>query len=157
MPTLLHDHCLILVMPLMTGALIWHGRDLRRYRRLLSPPLQRLLTCPGTAALGRGVAAMPTSSSVSPASALAHLSSDAVRAAAESPFLEGSLADASAVLCCIALPTPPGMCKQPLHLLSSSLVLSCCHVKSCINSEDSDAGFELSACSSMLLMIAVWT
>lgn len=29
------------------GALVWHGRDLRRYRRLLSPPLQRLLTCPG--------------------------------------------------------------------------------------------------------------
>lgn len=90
------------------GALIWHGRDLRRYRRLLSPPLQRLLTCPGTAALGRGVAVMPASSSVSPSSALVHLASDAVRAAAESPFLEGSLADASAVLCCIALPTPPG-------------------------------------------------
>lgn len=31
------------------GALVWHGRDLRRYRRLLSPPLQRLLTCPGAA------------------------------------------------------------------------------------------------------------
>lgn len=46
---------------LVTGALIWHGRDLRRYKRLLSPPLQRLLTCPGTAALGRGVAAMPAS------------------------------------------------------------------------------------------------
>ena len=43
------------------GALIWHGRDLRRYRRLLSPPLQRLLTCPGVAALGRGVASMPAS------------------------------------------------------------------------------------------------
>lgn len=44
-----------------TGALIWHGRDLRRYKRLLSPPLQRLLTCPGTAALGRGLASMPAS------------------------------------------------------------------------------------------------
>lgn len=43
------------------GALIWHGRDLRRYKRLLSPPLQRLLTCPGTAALGRGLASMPAS------------------------------------------------------------------------------------------------
>ena len=42
-----------------TGALIWHGKDLRHYRRLLSPPLQRLLSCPGTAALGRGVASMP--------------------------------------------------------------------------------------------------
>ncbi len=100
------------------GALIWHGRDLRRYRRLLSPPLQRLLTCPGTAALGRGVAVMPASSSVSPASALAHLASDAVRAAAESPFLEGSLAHASAVLCCIALPTPPGR-SSPRHCICS--------------------------------------
>ena len=46
---------------LPAGALIWHGRDLRRYKRLLSPPLQRLLTCPGTAALGRGLASMPAS------------------------------------------------------------------------------------------------
>lgn len=40
------------------GALMWHGRDLRHYRRLLSPPLQQLLTCPGTGVLGRGVAAL---------------------------------------------------------------------------------------------------
>jgi len=33
------------------GAMVWHGRDLRRYRRLLSPPLQRLLSCPGAPAL----------------------------------------------------------------------------------------------------------
>ncbi len=26
---------------------MWHGRDLRQYKRLLSPPLERLLTCPG--------------------------------------------------------------------------------------------------------------
>jgi len=32
------------------GAMVWHGRDLRRYRRLLSPPLQRLLSCPGAPA-----------------------------------------------------------------------------------------------------------
>lgn len=40
----------------------WHGRDLRQYKRLLSPPLERLLTCPGTAALGRGLASIPISS-----------------------------------------------------------------------------------------------
>lgn len=33
-----------------------------------------------------------------------HLASDAVRAAAESPFLDGALASASGVLCCINLP-----------------------------------------------------
>lgn len=33
-----------------------------------------------------------------------HLASDAVRAAAESPFLEGALAAATGVLCCINLP-----------------------------------------------------
>lgn len=33
-----------------------------------------------------------------------HLASDAVRAAAESPFLEGALGSASGVLCCIRLP-----------------------------------------------------
>lgn len=52
---------MVLLSGLKAGALIWHGRDLRRYKRLLSPPLQRLLTCPGTAALGRGVASMPAS------------------------------------------------------------------------------------------------
>jgi hypothetical protein len=41
------------------GALMWHGRDLRHYRRLLSPPLQQLLTCPGSGVLGRGLAALP--------------------------------------------------------------------------------------------------
>jgi hypothetical protein len=40
----------------------WHGRDLRQYKRLLPPPLERLLTCPGTAALGRGLASIPVSS-----------------------------------------------------------------------------------------------
>lgn len=43
------------------GALMWHGRDLRHYKRLLSPPLQQLLTCPGTAVLGRGLATLPAS------------------------------------------------------------------------------------------------
>ena len=41
------------------GALMWHGRDLRHFKRILSPPLQQLLTQPGTAVLGRGLASMP--------------------------------------------------------------------------------------------------
>ena len=88
------------------GALMWHGRDLRHYKRLLSPPLQQLLTCPGTAVLGRGLAALPsaTAHSMGPVKALMHLASEAVLAAADSPFLDGALDNASAVLCCINLP-----------------------------------------------------
>jgi hypothetical protein len=88
------------------GALMWHGRDLRHYKRLLSPPLQQLLTCPGTAVLGRGLATLPSEAghSMGAAKALMHLASDAVLAAAESPFLDGALESASAVLCCINLP-----------------------------------------------------
>jgi hypothetical protein len=88
------------------GALMWHGRDLRHYKRLLSPPLQQLLTCPGTAVLGRGLATLPSEAghSMGAAKALMHLASDAVLAAAESPFLDGALDSASAVLCCINLP-----------------------------------------------------
>ena len=92
------------------GALMWHGRDLRHYKRLLSPPLQQLLTCPGTAVLGRGLASMPATAAANMggkgAEALLHLASDAVRAAAESPFLDGALEDASAVLCCLRMPAP---------------------------------------------------
>jgi hypothetical protein len=88
------------------GALMWHGRDLRHYKRLLSPPLQQLLTCPGTAVLGRGLATLPSEAghSMGAPKALMHLASDAVLAAAESPFLDGALESASAVLCCINLP-----------------------------------------------------
>ena len=39
---------------------MWHGRDLRHFKRIISPPLQQLLTQPGsTAVLGRGLACMP--------------------------------------------------------------------------------------------------
>jgi hypothetical protein len=41
------------------GALMWHGEDLRRFRRLISPPLQALLGQPGVAVLGRGLASVP--------------------------------------------------------------------------------------------------
>ena len=29
------------------GGMLWHGRDLRQYRRLLSPPMELFGTCPG--------------------------------------------------------------------------------------------------------------
>ena len=41
------------------------------------------------------------------AQALMHLASDAVRAAAESPFLETAVGRASAVLCSLSLPPAP--------------------------------------------------
>jgi hypothetical protein len=41
------------------GGLTWHGQDLRHFKRILSPPLQQLLTQPGMAVLGRGLASMP--------------------------------------------------------------------------------------------------
>ena len=59
LPILPISACLTCRCALGAGALVWHGKDLRHHRRLLSPPLQRLLSCPGTAALGRGVASMP--------------------------------------------------------------------------------------------------
>ena len=165
------------------GALIWHGRDLRRYKRLLSPPLQRLLTCPGTAALGRGVASMPASYAhqvpkalatlclapllyclllqccpfmvwavalhllfwlcplvafhpvccatvqMGPGQSLMHLASDAVRAAAESPFLEEAVKKASAILCCISMPSP----KQRF----AGMLPPCMYATSCLGMPDS--------------------
>lgn len=126
------------------GALMWHGRDLRHFKRIISPPLQQLLTQPGTAVLGRGLASMPAASAHQMGAAqvgdvalffsdialsrcnqtvvhvgtcqhvvaclprclqaLMHLASDAVRAAGESPFLDGALQSASGVLCAINLP-----------------------------------------------------
>jgi hypothetical protein len=64
--------------------------------------------CAGTAALGRGAAAMPAAAArgLGAAGALAHLASDAVRAAAESPFLEAAGPRSSAVLCSLSLPPP---------------------------------------------------
>ncbi|KFM22716.1 hypothetical protein F751_6747 [Auxenochlorella protothecoides] len=90
------------------GALMWHGRELRHFKRLLPPPLQQLLTRPGFALTGRGQACMPPSetSRLSPAKALMHLATDAVRAAADSPFLDGVLGDTRGVLCCLTLPSP---------------------------------------------------
>lgn len=49
------------VLKSQRGALMWHGRELRHFKRLISPPLQQLLTRPGTALAGRGQAAMPPS------------------------------------------------------------------------------------------------
>ncbi|PSC70531.1 nudC domain-containing 2 [Micractinium conductrix] len=88
------------------GALMWHSRDLRHFKRILSPPLQQLLTRPGTAVLGRGLASMPaaTAHQMGASQAFMHLASDAVRAAADSPFLDGALVSAGGVLCSISLP-----------------------------------------------------
>jgi hypothetical protein len=85
---------------------MWHGRDLRQYRRLLTPPLQRLLTCPGTAALGRGLASIPLGlvQQSGLQSTLSTLAEDAVTAASGSPFVEGAISRATAVLCVLCLP-----------------------------------------------------
>jgi hypothetical protein len=85
---------------------MWHGRDLRQYRRLLTPPLQRLLTCPGTAALGRGLASIPANSLDDSGlqSTLSTLAEDAVTAASDSPFLDVAMGRATAVLCVLCLP-----------------------------------------------------
>ncbi len=59
---------------------MWHGRDLRQYRRLLSPPLEVLLTCPGAGGLGRGLASLPLAALAEAglASGLSTLAEDAV-------------------------------------------------------------------------------
>lgn len=69
------------------GTLMWHGRDLRQYKRLLSPPLQRLLTCPGSASLGRGLASIPWEAVKQSglASTLSTLAEDAVTVRAAAP------------------------------------------------------------------------
>lgn len=90
------------------GALMWHGSELRHFKRLISPPLQQLLTGPGTAVLGRGVASLPMTVNVKNdfqnyIMQLMQLASEAVLSAAESPFLDGRLESASAILCCITM------------------------------------------------------
>lgn len=62
------------------GVMLWHGRDLRQYKRLLSPPVEVLLTCPGVGGLGRGLASIPVTSLVEAglASGLSTLAEDAV-------------------------------------------------------------------------------
>lgn len=52
---------------------------------------------------GTGLGAFPYAAPTA-VQALMHLASDAVRAAAESPFLDGALEKASGVLCCLTLP-----------------------------------------------------
>ncbi|GBF92940.1 hypothetical protein Rsub_05776 [Raphidocelis subcapitata] len=88
------------------GGMAWHGRDLRQYKRLLSPPLERLLTCPGTAALGRGLASIPVSSleEAGLPSTLSTLAEDAVTAAADSPFLDAAMGAAGGVMVVLSLP-----------------------------------------------------
>lgn len=90
------------------GGLMWHGKELRHFKRLISPPLQQLLTQKGVAVLGRGLALFPASAAQSMnggyAAAMMHLASEAVAGAAESPFVEGVLSKAGGVLCCLRVP-----------------------------------------------------
>lgn len=90
------------------GGLMWHGKELRHFKRLISPPLQQLLTQKGVAVLGRGLALLPSNAAQSMdggyAAAMMHLASEAVAGAAESPFVEGVLSKAGGVLCCLRVP-----------------------------------------------------
>jgi hypothetical protein len=94
------------------GALMWHGRDLRHFKRILSPPLQQLLTQPGTAVLGRGLASMP-------AAAAHQMGAAKVGAKAAGGWLpiagcvmSGSLSalSSSKFMCC--LPCDPTTCRR---------------------------------------------
>lgn len=75
----------------------------------------------GIAALGRGGAAMPAHAAggMGPKQSLMQLASEAVRVAAQSPFLENAVGRARAVLCCLYLPhvhqSPPGQRSSTLH------------------------------------------
>ena len=77
-----------------------------------------LSLCTGIAALGRGGAAMPArhAGGMGPKEALMQLASEAVRVAAQSPFLENAVGRARAVLCCLYLPSimQPGAGGAPL-------------------------------------------
>jgi hypothetical protein len=88
------------------GGLMWHGKELRHFKRLISPPLQQLLTQKGNGVLGRGLACLPADAakSMGHESAMMHLASEAIAGAAESPFVEGVLAKAGGVLCCLRVP-----------------------------------------------------
>lgn len=90
------------------GGLMWHGKELRHFKRLISPPLQQLLTQKGVGVLGRGLAMLPASAAQSMdggyAAAMMHLASEAVAGAAESPFVEGVLGKAGGVLCSLRVP-----------------------------------------------------
>jgi hypothetical protein len=90
------------------GGLMWHGKELKHFKRLISPPLQQLLTQKGVGVLGRGLAMLPADAVASMggghAAAMMHLASEAVAGAAESPFVEGVLGKAGGVLCCLRVP-----------------------------------------------------
>ena len=88
------------------GGLMWHGKELKHFKRLISPPLQHLLTQKGLGVLGRGRALLPQKAAMSMghSAALMHLASEAVAGAAESPFIEGVIDRAGGVLCCLRIP-----------------------------------------------------
>ena len=77
--------------PAMSQLLLW----------MISAPIHA-----GVAVLGRGGSAMPAQhvAGLGPRGGLMQLASEAVRAAAQSPFLERAVGRATAVLCCVYLP-----------------------------------------------------
>lgn len=93
------------------GGLMWHGQELKHFKRLISPPLQHLLTQKGLGVLGRGLAILPdkAASSMGQPASMMHLASEAVASAADSPFIEGVLEKAGGVLCCLRVPRIHGM------------------------------------------------
>ncbi len=80
-----------------------------------------LRSAAGFAVLGRGGAAMPVQHAVQLGAqdALMQLASEAVRVAAQSPFLERAVGRATAVLCCVYLPDAglpvPGISPWNVH------------------------------------------
>ena len=95
------------ILKVTHGAFVWHGRDLRLMKRSLFPPMMTLVSCPGVGSLGRGLASIPLTllREAGLPSTLSTLAEDAVRAAAESPFLEGRVEGrCTAALCVLLLP-----------------------------------------------------
>ena len=76
-------------------------------------------------------------SQMGPGQSLMHLASDAVRAAAESPFLEEAVKRASAILCCISMPSPKqrfaGLLSPALELdaMLMTVILTAVFVSGC--------------------------
>ncbi len=69
-----------------------------------------------------------------PGQSLMHLASDAVRAAAESPFLEEAVRKASAILCCISMPSPKQrFAGEPCHLLNGRNILKKQNARFCLS------------------------
>lgn len=94
------------LLHLAAGRERWHGRSEPDSFSTRCRLFQQLFLHNGSAVLGRGMAALPRSAvhGAPPAAVLAHMAADAARAAVESPFLDGQLANVDSLLCCIGMP-----------------------------------------------------